>query len=713
MNEPVNRSTTASLKRLRVGVWNYYEEITRDGFLFKNPNTSVGANLLKPWCDLYARGKELGIDFVTLDQIQGPADLDAVIFMDRPRPGRPLIDALLQAPIKKYLMLFECDVIKPDNWDTAYHRQFDRVLTWNDAWVDGARYIKTNFAADLQRPYDFSTQKSLFERRKLATVIAGAKASAHPNELYSERVRAIRWFEHNAPADFDLYGMGWDAAEFPSYSGAVQDKLDTLAKYRFSICYENAKNIPGYITEKALDCLRAGTVPVYGGAPNIERWIPADCTIDLRSFSSYPELYNKLAHMSAEEHGAYLDRIQSFLNGPKAYPFSSECFFDTVTGILNWDLRGQGPADPSQAVTLQQNLTSLAIEFPLSSPQTPSPARPNEKELQRDSFKKAGGPKLLVYFGYGDELPVFTRARALWQFFLTHYPNVEAIFARTSTKLPRGEVRHDGYDLVVGTGDGQNLAAAETGYAASGIWSSKENRDTIYRQQAVYDYLLRQHKEPFFLFQTTVTSVIDFRGLSALLDSLPTSGCFAGSPARLNSPPELSGLTFASGANSLFSSDLLQLMRERYDPEHPHVNYPNDIWQALTLADVERRPLPFFSFTRPRSLDSRRSKVPELTHRLLAMGHYHFRVKTTSAEAGLGLREEIDPWVMAGIMDAILNSPPDPEANRSLITRLLASVQPSNGQSLSAFSETSFFRGPRSFPLHDEETDSLFPDLAG
>ncbi len=711
MIDPVNRSTDAR-PRLRVGVWNYYEEITRDGFLFKNPNTSVGANLLKPFCDLYVKGQAHGIDFVTLDQVSSPSELDAVIFMDRPRPGRALIDGLMRAPIKKYLMLFECDVIKPDNWDATYHRLFDRVLTWNDALVDGDRYIKLNFAADLQRPYDFSVLKGLFERRKLATVIAGAKASVHPNELYSERVRAIRWFEHNAPADFDLYGMGWDAAAFPSYRGPVQDKLDTLSRYRFSICYENARNIPGYITEKMLDCLRAGTVPVYGGAPNIERWIPSDSFIDLRRFGSYPELHSALSGIGADEHAAYLDRIQSFLNGTQVYPFSSECFVDTVTCILDWDLRGCGPAERSPTTSLRQNLSTLKIEFPSAQPETTDSIAPSAQELLRRSFKSVGRPDLVVYFGHGDELPVFTRARALWQFFLTHYPGVKAVFARTCAQLARGEVRHDGYDLVVGIGDDSSGPAAQAGYAASGVWSSQENRNNIYRQMAVYDYLLRQQPEPFFLFQTTVTSVIDFRGLIPLLDQLPRGGCFAGLPGRINSPPELAGLTFASGANTLFSSDLLQLMRDRYDPEHPHANYPNDIWQALTLGDIERRLLPFFSFTRARNIESRRSQVPELTRRLLAMGHYHFRVKTTSEGAGLGLREDVDPWVMASVMDSILNSPAAPEANRALVAQLLAFVQPPNGQSLAAFSETSIFGGPRGFLLHDEETDTLYPDLA-
>ena len=36
----------------------------------------------------------------------------------------------------------------------------------------------------------------------------------------------------------------------------------------------------GYITEKILDCLESGIVPIYAGAPNIDRIIPNDCFID-------------------------------------------------------------------------------------------------------------------------------------------------------------------------------------------------------------------------------------------------------------------------------------------------------------------------------------------------------------------------------------------------------------------------------------------------
>jgi hypothetical protein len=709
---------------IRVGVWNFYEEITRNGFLFKNTEASIGANLLKPWCDLYEYGQAHGILFVTLDQIRSVDELDAVIFMDRPRPGHPLIDALMHSSIQKYLILYECEVIKSNNWEVNFHDQFHRIFTWSDAHVDGRRYIKTNFAIDPNSPYDFEILKTAFYQRKLATIIAGAKQSQHPNELYSDRVRTIRWFEASAPEDFDLYGMGWGPEMFPSYRGPVQDKLATLSHYRFAICYENAKNIPGYVTEKMLDCFRAGTVPVYAGAPNIDRWFPSGCYIDLRQFENYFELHSYLSSMAEAEHGAYLDRIRHYLYSEQSYPYSAECFISTVTEVIAWDVqnsRGEKPMlkmdypDDADLANMQlvQNLKTMQIELEAVQQVSTVAAVPLDTEkLRRESFKDTGHPDLVVFFGYGDELPVFMRARALWQFFISHYPNVRAIFVRETEALGRGEVMSNGHDLLVGIGGDQAPGTLERhGYASTGTWSPSENGRAIYRQMAIYDYLLRSHDRPFYVYQSTITSVVDFRGLFALLETMPKTRCYAGMPGRLNNPPELDGLTFVCGTNSLFSSDMLALMRSRYDPDHMYATLPNDIWQALILHDIPRISMPFFSFIKPRSDGGRNGKVREMAKRLLDQGHYHFRIKTTSADAGLGAREDIDPWIMLKVMEAILDSHPSTQANLQLVERLLGSVNPGNGKTLCAFNEDGFFSGPRRFPLDDIEAEMFYADL--
>jgi glycosyltransferase involved in cell wall biosynthesis len=328
-----------SNKPITIAVHSFYEELSIDGFLFKNKDSPIGHNLLKPFGDLYAYGRQHGINFVTLDQIEKYEDLEAIIFLDRPSSNSELIFKVMSLNIKKYLVIYETPVVKADNWDVEYHKLFDRIFTWNDSYVDGIRYIKINWPIDTISEYDFEVAKTLFHQRKLCVMISGNKKSEHPSELYSRRKETIRWFENNASNDFDLFGFGWDISEYPSFSGLAANKLQVLTKYRFSICYENATNFPGYITEKILDCFLSCVVPVYLGAANIEDWIPKECYVDRRSFDNDSDMYKFISEMDADSYNQYLDNINFFLNSAKSYPFSIECFITTISSFIVKDVR--------------------------------------------------------------------------------------------------------------------------------------------------------------------------------------------------------------------------------------------------------------------------------------------------------------------------------------------------------------------------------------
>ena len=41
------------------------------------------------------------------------------------------------------------------------------------------------------------------------------------------------------------------------------------------------RNVNGYVTEKIFDAFKAGCVPVYWGAENITKYVPAECFIDM------------------------------------------------------------------------------------------------------------------------------------------------------------------------------------------------------------------------------------------------------------------------------------------------------------------------------------------------------------------------------------------------------------------------------------------------
>lgn len=234
---------------------------------------------------------------------------------------------------KKNLILFvwEPPVVIPLNHDKKYLNLFSKVYTFNDDLVDNKKYFKFYYPRALPMIKNLTN----FEEKKLLCLISSDKSSDNKNEIYSERRKAIQYFEEYAGEDFDLYGIGWKKNEFKSYQGSIINKIDVMKNYKFSICYENMKNINGYITEKIFDSFQAGCVPVYFGAENISNYIPKNCFIDIRDFQSYNELHSFLKSMSKDKYLTYIDNINDFLNSEKSSFFKGNHLIETFKEALD------------------------------------------------------------------------------------------------------------------------------------------------------------------------------------------------------------------------------------------------------------------------------------------------------------------------------------------------------------------------------------------
>lgn len=161
-------------------------------------------------------------------------------------------------------------------------------------------------------------------------------------EMYVERLNAIKFF--SSDPNFDLYGRGWDRpvrytrAYDPfikkSYRGKIPDKLPVLEKYKFSLIFENCI-FDGWITEKIVDSMYAGCVPIYWGAPDITDYVPANCFIDYRKFKDFSELDYFLKNMDEKTFSQYVENINSFFSSSYYYDnFSKEKFIGDTVKIL-------------------------------------------------------------------------------------------------------------------------------------------------------------------------------------------------------------------------------------------------------------------------------------------------------------------------------------------------------------------------------------------
>jgi hypothetical protein len=273
------------------------------------------------------------------------------------------INAQRRAPAAPgYAYLYENAIVRPRNERPAALAAYRKVFSWNPTLAPrlAAAGLARPAVVTLPYPNRLAIPNGVppfAERPHGCVLVATNKCpAADPRDLYARRVEAIRAFESAAPPDyFGLYGRGWEfppgrpgkfgrlltslrrrllpppaTRPFPSWRGPVADKDALLRAAKFAVCYENAADIPGYITEKIFDCLRAGCVPVYWGPREIAATVPPACFVDARAFANAPALVAGVLSLGAAEHARMQAAGAEFLRSPAAAVFSEEHFTRTL-----------------------------------------------------------------------------------------------------------------------------------------------------------------------------------------------------------------------------------------------------------------------------------------------------------------------------------------------------------------------------------------------
>lgn len=194
---------------------------------------------------------------------------------------------------------------------------FDEVYLHNTAGVGYSLHgVDQSKLRQLYWPQPINDVRESFwnnphRQRRIVVINGNHIPRSRTSELYSKRIKVMADLaEHGL---IDLYGRGWERwwsrasmwwpywrhrrALMSIYKGACDSKYEVLSQYHFSLCFENM-SMSGYVTEKIFDCLYAGTVPLYLGAPDIAELIPADAYIDCRNFGSWQEMQDQVMALS-------------------------------------------------------------------------------------------------------------------------------------------------------------------------------------------------------------------------------------------------------------------------------------------------------------------------------------------------------------------------------------------------------------------------------
>ena len=325
--------------------------------LFNPEIARTVSHTILPLCHLASEAKKQGIEFVTSDVYFG--------MPERPR-NVSLISHMITPVTKKFLDSGVKPLLLISQESPIIAFRFFMLLKKYSAWYphtmmpEGFRKKvspKTTFhTLYFPEPYSRNTRvNDNLEQKRFVTMISGNKrvpltlkrilagivSGVFYRELYKERLEIIEYFSGK---DFDLYGMGWDKsiigetrqlreAILGSYRGSVDDKIRTLAQYKFTFTLENTVS-KGYVTEKIFDAMFAGAVPIYLGAPDIADFVHKAAFIDMRDFKNYGELELYLRTMTKKRYLEYIDAINTYIQSPEYDRFSQESFARKILSLI-------------------------------------------------------------------------------------------------------------------------------------------------------------------------------------------------------------------------------------------------------------------------------------------------------------------------------------------------------------------------------------------
>jgi alpha(1,3/1,4) fucosyltransferase len=82
--------------------------------------------------------------------------------------------------------------------------------------------------------------------------------------------------------------------------GRVENKRAYLSRCKFTIAFENESH-PGYATEKIIEPLLMGSIPIYWGDPHIDEDFNPECFINVHRFKSYEDVIAEVRRIDQDD----------------------------------------------------------------------------------------------------------------------------------------------------------------------------------------------------------------------------------------------------------------------------------------------------------------------------------------------------------------------------------------------------------------------------
>jgi hypothetical protein len=132
----------------------------------------------------------------------------------------------------------------------------------------------------------------------------------------------IRHQVANFIPNIDLYGTGCNRK--------IDYKEEGLSDYMFTIVIENF-NEKNYFTEKLVDPLIVGTIPIYWGCPNINEFFDSDGII---TFNDVDELKEIVSNLNIDKYNSLINSVNSNFKKSLDYEITEDWMYDNILSKL-------------------------------------------------------------------------------------------------------------------------------------------------------------------------------------------------------------------------------------------------------------------------------------------------------------------------------------------------------------------------------------------
>ncbi len=108
----------------------------------------------------------------------------------------------------------------------------------------------------------------------------------------------------------DSFGKVYNNMDSKIKREEVRDNYKIFKDYKFVICFENSYE-KGYITEKILNVMLAGSIPIYKGASDINKYFNTKSFINYDDYGSFDKMIQRVIEIDKNE-----DEYQKILKEP-------------------------------------------------------------------------------------------------------------------------------------------------------------------------------------------------------------------------------------------------------------------------------------------------------------------------------------------------------------------------------------------------------------